>query len=217
MSLYDLLQGEDRQESDTLQGVALGLVTNNQDPEGLGRVKVSYPWRDDSQESYWARLAVLAAGKDRGTLWLPEVGDEVLVAFDKGKIEHPYVLGSLYNGKDVPPETNADGENNTKIFRSRCGHKIVFFEKQGQESFKIETKGGHVFLLDDTTGSAQVEIKDSSGQNKITIKTTENSMTIESGVSLKLKSQTIDIEAGASLNIKASGTLSIQGGLVRIN
>lgn len=217
MSLYELLQGDDRQESAKIQGVALGLVTNNQDPEALGRVKVKFPWRDGSQESYWARLAVLAAGKDRGTLWLPEVGDEVLVAFDKGDIEHPYVLGSLWNGKDVPPETNADGENNTKIIRSRCGHQIKFFERQGQESFKIETKGGHVLLMDDTTGSAQVQIKDGSGQNQITIKTTENSVTIESGLSLKLKSQSIEIEAGASMSIKASGTLTIQGTLVRIN
>jgi uncharacterized protein involved in type VI secretion and phage assembly len=217
MSLFDLIQDEDQKESGTVEGVALGLVTNNQDPEGLGRVKVKYPWREDEQESYWARLAVLAAGKDRGTLWLPEVGDEVLLAFDKGDIEHPYVLGSLYNGKDVPPETNADGENNTKLIRSRCGHEIKFFEKQGQESFKIETQGGHVILLDDAAGSAQVEIKDSSGRNKITIKTTGNSVTIESGLSLKLKSQSIDIEAGASMNIKASGTLTIQGALVRIN
>lgn len=217
MSLYDLLQGEDQQESGSIEGVALGLVTNNQDPEGLGRVKVKYPWREGAQESYWARLAVLAAGKDRGTVWLPEVGDEVLLAFDKGNIEHPYVLGSVWNGKDVPPETNTDGENNTKLIRSRCGHEIEFFEKQGQERIRIETQGGHVFLMDDTTGAAQVQIKDSSGQNQIVIKTAENSVTIESGLSLTIKSQKIDIEAGASMNIKASGTLTIQGALVRIN
>lgn len=216
MSLLDLLQSEDQQESSRIQGVALGLVTNNQDPEGMGRVKVKYPWREDSPESFWARVAVLAAGKDRGTLWLPEVGDEVLLGFDKGNIEHPYVLGALWNGKDVPPETNADGENNTKLIRSRCGHQVKFFEKQGQESFEIKTKGGHVLLMDDTAGSAQIVIKDSSG-NQIVIKSAENSLTIESGLSLRIKSQKIDIEAGASMNIKASGTLTIQGALVRIN
>lgn len=217
MSLLDLIQPEDKQEAGGVQGVALGLVTNNQDPEGLGRVKVRYPWREGSEESYWARLAVLAAGKDRGSLWLPEVKDEVLVAFDKGNIEHPYVIGSLWNGKDVPPEKNADGKNDTKLIRTRCGHQVKFFEKQGKESVEIKTKGGHVFLMDDTTGSAQVQIKDSSGQNKITIKTSDNSVTIESGLSLKIKSQKIDIEAGASMTLKASGTLTIQGTLVRIN
>lgn len=183
----------------------------------MGRVKVKYPWQEGAQESYWARLAVLAAGKDRGTLWIPEVGDEVLLGFDKGSIEHPFVLGSLWNGKDVPPETNADGENNTKLYKSRSGHQIKFFDKQGQESVEIKTKGGHVLLMDDTTGSAQVQIKDSSGQNQITIQTSGNSMTIESGLSLKIKSQSIDIEAGASMSIKASGSLTIQGALVRIN
>lgn len=216
MSLLELLQSEDQQEQSTLQGVALGLVTNNQDPEGLGRVKVRYPWREGSEESHWARLAVLAAGKDRGTVWIPEVGDEVLLGFDKGNIEHPYVLGSLWNGKDAPPEKNSDGENNTKLIKSRCGHTIKFFEKQGQESFEIKTKGGHVLLMDDTAGSAQIIIKDSSG-NKIEIKSAQNSLTIESGLSLKIKSQQIDIEAGASMNIKASGTLMIQGALVKIN
>ena len=216
MSLLDLLQSEDQQESSRIQGVALGLVTNNQDPDGLGRVKLKYPWREDEPESFWARVAVLAAGKDRGTTWIPEVGDEVLVAFDKGNIEHPYVIGSLWNGKDTPPEKNADGQNDTKLIRSRCGHQIKFFEKQGQESFEIKTNGGHVLLMDDTAGSAQIVIKDSSG-NKIEIKSAQNSLTIESGLSLKIKSQQIDIEAGAAMNIKASGTLTIQGALVRIN
>jgi uncharacterized protein involved in type VI secretion and phage assembly len=216
MSLLDLLQSEDQQEGSRVQGVALGLVTNNQDPDGMGRVKVKYPWRENSPESFWARIAVLAAGKDRGTTWIPEVGDEVLVGFDKGNIEHPYVLGSLWNGKDAPPETNSDGENNTKLIKSRCGHTIKFFEKQGQESFEIKTQGGHVLLMDDTSGSAQIVIKDSSG-NKIEIQSAQNSLTIESGLSLKIKSQQIDIEAGASMNIKASGTLTIQGALVRIN
>lgn len=217
MSLLDLLQDEERQENGRVEGVAIGLVTNNKDDQGLGRVKVKYPWREDSQESYWARPAVLAAGNDRGTLWLPEIGDEVLLAFDKGDIQHPYVIGALWNGKDKPPEPNADGENNTKKIRSRSGHQITLFDKSGQESLEIKTKGGHTILLDDKTGSARVEIKDGSGSNKIVIETAQNSLTIESGLSLKIKSQSIDIEAGASMNIKASGTLTIQGALVRIN
>jgi uncharacterized protein involved in type VI secretion and phage assembly len=162
-------------------------------------------------------VAVLAAGKDRGTVWIPEVGDEVLVAFEKGSIEHPFVLGALFNGKDVPPEKNDDGNNDTKLIKTRSGHQVKFFDKAGEEKIEIKTKGGHVLLMDDKAGSAKVEIKDSSGQNKITIDTTGNSLTIESGLSLKIKSQSIDIEAGASMNIKASGTLSIQGALVRIN
>ncbi|HEU4593527.1 MAG TPA: phage baseplate assembly protein V [Pyrinomonadaceae bacterium] len=215
MSLLTLLKDDDQRENGRVDGVATGIVTNNQDAEGLSRVKVKYPWREDSQESYWARLAVLAAGDNRGTLWIPEVGDEVLLAFDKGDIQHPYVLGSLWNGKDKPPETNSDGQNDTKMIRSRSGHKITLLDKKGGESVEIKTQGGHTILLDD--GAGRVEIKDSSGSNKIVIETKQNSLSIESAMSLKIKSQSIDIEAGASMNIKASGTLTIQGALVRIN
>jgi uncharacterized protein involved in type VI secretion and phage assembly len=216
MSLLDLLQDETKQENGTVNGVAIGTVSNNQDPDGLGRVKVKYPWREDGQESDWTRIAVLAAGKDRGTVWLPEVGDEVLLAFDKGNVEHPYVLGSLFNGKDVPPEKNDDGKNDIKLIKTRSGHKVTFSEKQGQESVKIESQGGRVILLDDTAGSGQIVIDDGSG-NKFTLQTAQNSLTIETGLSLKLKSQSIEIEAGASMTLKASGTLTIQGALVKIN
>jgi uncharacterized protein involved in type VI secretion and phage assembly len=216
MSLLELLQ-EDKRETGRVEGVAIGLVTNNKDDQGLGRVKVRYPWREDSQDSYWARPAVLAAGKERGTFWLPEVGDEVLLAFDKGDIRHPYVLGALWNGKDKPPETNGDGENNTKLIRSRSGHQVTLFDKTGEERVELKTAGGHTILLDDKTGAARVEIKDSSGSNRIVIETGQNSLIIESGMSLKLKSQTIDIEAGASMTIKASGTLTLQGAMVLIN
>ena len=217
MGMLDLVQQEDKQENGNVEGVAIAQVTNNKDPQKLGRVKVKYPWRENSPESDWVRVASLAAGKDRGTLWIPEVGDEVLVAFEKGNVDHPIVLGSLWNGVDVPPETNEDGKNDTKLIKTRSGHEVRFFDKPGEEKIEIKTKGGHSLLMDDKTGAAQVELKDSSGQNKITIKTVGNSLTIESGLSLKIKSQTIDIEAGATMNIKASGTLSIQGALVKIN
>jgi len=217
MSFLDLINEPDKAESGTVEGVANAIVTNNQDPNNWGRVKVKYPWREGQPESDWARLVALAGGKNRGTLWRPEVDDEVLVAFDKGDIDHPFVLGGLWNGSDTPPEGNDDGENNTKMIRTRSGHQVKFFDKQGQESVEIKTQGGHVLLMDDTAGSAQIEIKDSSGSNKLTINTTGNSITIESGLSLKIKSQSIDIEAGASLSIKASGTLTLQGALVKIN
>lgn len=217
MSLMELFQEDDMRESGRVDGVAIGLVTNNKDNQGLGRVKVKYPWREGEPESHWARIAVSAAGKERGTFWLPEVGDEVLLAFDKGDIEYPFVIGALWNGKDKPPEINADGKNNTKLIHSRSGHRITLFDKTGEERLEIKTKGGHTVLLDDKTGSARVEIKDSSGANKIVIETAQNSLTIESGLNLKIRSQTINIEAGASMTLKASGTLTLQGALVRIN
>jgi uncharacterized protein involved in type VI secretion and phage assembly len=216
MSLYDLLQNEEKEEG-RVEGVALGIVTNNRDEEGLGRVKVKYPWREDSQDSYWARIALLDAGNQRGTFFLPEVDDEVLLGFDKGDIRHPYVLGVLWNGQDRPSIDNADGENNTRMIRSRSGHEIRFFDRAGQEQVEIKTQAGQTVRLDDSNGSARIEIRDSTGANQIIIDSSQNTITIESGVSLRIKSQSIDIEAGASINLRARGTLTLQGALVRIN
>ena len=217
MSLLDVFQDEEKKETGTVEGVAIAIVTNNKDPQNWGRVKLKYPWREDQQESEWVRVASLAAGSDRGTLWVPEVKDEVLVAFEKGNVNHPFVLGALWNGQDKPPAKNEDGKNDTKLIKTRSGHEVRFFDKKKEEFIEIKTQGGHVFRLDDKPDNTQVQIMDSSGRNKITIKTGGNSIEIESGLSLTIKSQTINIEAGASMTIKASGTLTIQGALVKIN
>ena len=217
MSVLDLLQREENRENGRVEGVAIGIVTDIQDADKMARIRVKYPWREDNQNSYWARPAVLYAGKNRGAFFLPEVGDEVLLAFDKGDVEHPYILGALWNGQDTPPDTNSDGKNNTKLIRTRSGHEVRFFEDSGKESVEIKTQGGHSVKMDDTSGSAQINIKDSSGSNTIVIDASQNSITIQSSGSLTLKSQTIDIEASASMTIKAGATLTIQGALVKIN
>lgn len=215
--LEELRPGEE--EGGEIRGVALGLVTNNKDPQGMGRVKVRFPWRENRQESHWARLATLMAGNDRGTVFLPEVGDEVLVAFDRDDIRHPYVLGGLWNGQDAPPETNADGKNNVRKIRSRSGHEIVFNDDdQGkQEKVEIRTKAGHLVLLDDSAGAEKIEIKDKTGSNSMVIDSAQNSIKLESALSLEIKAQTIAIEAGATLKLKAGATLMIEGALVKIN
>jgi uncharacterized protein involved in type VI secretion and phage assembly len=92
------------------QSVATALVTQNKDDKGLCRVKVRYPWHDSPTESYWARLATPMAGKERGMVLIPEVGDEVLVGFERGDLRFPYVIGALWNAKDKPPLANSDGK-----------------------------------------------------------------------------------------------------------
>ena len=115
------------------KGVALALVTQNKDPEGLGRVKLRFPWESQPRESDWARCAVPMAGKDRGTYFLPEIGDEVLVAFEREDMRFPYVLGALWNGQDKPPESNSNGQNDRRVIKSRSGHKLTFDDgSQGQ-------------------------------------------------------------------------------------
>lgn len=220
MNMFDMSQeSEDQETGGKIKGVAVGVVTNNKDPQGMGRVKVRFPWRENQDESHWARIATLMAGKDRGSFFLPEVGDEVLVAFEREDIRHPYVIGGLWNGQDKPPETNSDGKNNIRKIKSRSGHEIIFNDdhEAKKEKVEIHTKAGHKVVLDDAAGSEKIEVRDKSGSNFIVIDSVQNSITIESTAQLKIKSQKIDIEAGATMTLKASGALTIQGAIVKIN
>ena len=87
-------------ESGRVYGVVVGIVTNNKDPDNMARVKVRFPWLSDDEESWWARIATVMAGKNRGSYFIPEVDDEVLVAFDHGDMRFPYILGSVWNGRN---------------------------------------------------------------------------------------------------------------------
>ena len=107
--------------------MVVGIVTDNADPENLGRVKVKYPWLAADAVSSWARLAAPGAGKDYGIAWLPQVDDEVLVAFAHGDVGEPYVLGGLWNGIDKPPTANVKfdaGKVSHAVMKSRKGHEI---------------------------------------------------------------------------------------------
>lgn len=218
MSISDALGMNDTSEGQ-INGVAAGIVANNQDPEGLGRIKISFPWLSDNNETGWVRIATLMAGSQRGTFFLPEVGDEVLVAFEHGDINHPYVIGALWNGVDNPPETNSDGKNNIRKIRSRSGHEIVFNDDgtAKQEKIEIHTNAGHKIILDDSAGQEKIEIIDKTGSNKITIDSVQNAINIECGMQLKIKANMIEIAADSMMTIKAGATLTIQGTLVKIN
>src|SRR6185295_2303260 len=134
--------------------VVVGIVTNNQDPDGMGRVKVKFPWLSDADESFWARAAVPMAGEDRGFYFLPEVDDEVLVAFEHGDARFPYILGALWNGKDAPPASNDDGKNNVRIIKSRSGHVIKLNDEDGKETIEIVDKSEKNSILIDTTNNS---------------------------------------------------------------
>lgn len=219
MSLVELLKDVGADASGgKIEGVMVGIVTNNKDPDGLGRVRIRFPVRE-SNDDILARVATLMAGKERGSFFLPEVGDEVLVAFEQGDVEHPYVIGGLWGGEDKPPETNSDGKNNIRKIRSRSGHEILFNDdaETKQEKVVIQTKAGHVITLDDSSGKEKIEIKDKTGSNSIMIDSNQNAITISSAMKLSLKSQMIEIEAQGMMTIKSNATLTIQGTLVKIN
>src|SRR5918912_435328 len=106
-------------------GVEIGIVTNVKDPSMLGRVKVCFPRLPGKPESDWARVAQPAAGDGRGFYWVPQVNDEVLVGFERGQTNLPYVLGSLWNGKDKPMQGAYTDENSTVMLQTKSGHQIT--------------------------------------------------------------------------------------------
>jgi uncharacterized protein involved in type VI secretion and phage assembly len=219
MSLFDVLQNAEAGQNQGIVGVAVAVVTNNKDPNGEGRIKVKYPWRDKEDESYWARVATIMAGSEMGAFFLPEVDDEVLIAFENGDIDHPFIIGSLWSGRMKPPEANSDGKNNIRKIRSRSGHEIIFNDNNTvkEEKIQILTNAGHEIVLDDSTGREKIEIQDKAG-SKITVDSVTNSINIESAMQLNIKSNVVEIEGTTSLTLKSdAGILTIRGGTVMIN
>ena len=103
-----------------INGVVVGIVKSREDPQKLGRLQVTFPWLDGDSKSYWARIATLMSGGGRGTWFMPEIDDEVLVAFEHGDPNHPYVVGFLWNGQDKPPITDPK----RRLIHSVNGHEI---------------------------------------------------------------------------------------------
>lgn len=183
-----------------LYGVFPALVDDIGDPDGQGRVKVKFPWipdADGGELAVWARLSTLMGGSNRGTWFVPDVNDEVLVAFEFGDPRRPYVLGGLWNGSDAPPESmDGAGNNYKKVICSRNGVKITLDDTDGQEQLKIETPGGCDVTLKDGPGS--VTIEDSNGN------------------SVKLETAGITVTASAKVTVNAS-TAEISASMLTVN
>ncbi len=169
-------------------GVYPALVMDIRDPDGQGRVKVSLPWSPDgsgARYEAWARVVTLMGGNNRGSWFIPDVNDEVLVSFAAGDPRRPFVLGGLWNGSDKPPQTmDGAGNNYKKVLRSRNGVKITLDDQDGQEKLLLETPGGQKVSLKDGPGSLTLE--DSNGN------------------SVKLESSGITVTASATVTVNAS-------------
>ncbi len=192
-------------------GVFVAVVTDISDPDGQGRVKIKLPWAPDGAgEGYsvWARLATLMGGNNRGSWFIPDVEDEVLVAFEAGDPRRPYVVGGLWNGSDAPPESmDGAGKNYKKVLRSRNGVKVTLDDQDGQENFIVETPGGQKISLKD--GPAEIKIEDSNGNyiemkmSGITINAAMK-VTITAGTSLEINAPQVSVNSGMS---RFSGTV----------
>ena len=213
MTAFELLQslvGPANPEG-RFYGVAVGVVTNNQDPDGLGRVKVRFPWLSDEDESHWARVVTPMAGPQRGLYFLPEVDDEVLVAFQHGDIRFPYILGALWNGKDKPPESN-DGANNLRTIKSRSGHIIRLDDTADAEKIEIIDKNKNSIIVNTAKNTITV-----TAEADITIQSTKGKLILQ-GHGIEMKSQAgVQVEASQGMELKAGSQLNIKGSVVNIN
>jgi len=207
VSVADLGRVNQQRQRYRLVGVYPALVVDVRDPGDQGRVKVELPWiaeEDIGQAQAWARCATFMAGADRGSWFIPEIGDEVLIAFVAGNPRWPIVIGALWNGVDNSPETmDPGGENNIRSITSRSGHRVTLDDTAGAEKIKLETQGGHVLNLDDGSGgvitvhhSGGAEIKiDASGTISITA---INQVSLDAPAGLNVTASMVDVQAPIS-------------------
>ncbi|MGE0709558.1 MAG: phage baseplate assembly protein V [Planctomycetota bacterium] len=184
-SITDILsQGRDREsQASKIHGFVVGLVTNNKDPDKLGRIKVKFPWLSDDVESWWARVVQPMGGKERGQWWIPEIDDEVLVGFEQGDVRFPYVLGSLYNGKDLPPKcddiTSTFGGTGYDHGGYSCSGRD--FNEDGKDDLRfIRSRSGHLLIMDDKSGDERITICDKTGKHRLEIHTKDKRVVITS-------------------------------------
>jgi uncharacterized protein involved in type VI secretion and phage assembly len=207
-------------------GAAAAVVTNIEDPDNMGRVKIKFPWYDDTVESWWARVAMPGAGPDRGFFVLPEVNDEVLVIFEHGDMNRPYVLGGLYSSTNAPPLTSSQAVKSGKVvqrvFKTTDGHIMTFSEQDDQDTIEITDSAGNVSMKMDagnkamttkSKGTYEVE-----SQQAVTIKSSSATVKIEATGDITIKSSaSVSIEGSAQVTVKASGPLMLKGNPVQIN
>jgi uncharacterized protein involved in type VI secretion and phage assembly len=236
--------------NERIYGVVVGIVRDIKDPDGLGRVKVDFPWLGEESEavaiesdedrahSNWARVATLMAGPERGTFFIPEVDDEVLVAFEHGDPSRPFVIGVLWNSDDKPPETmDGDGKNDIRSIHSRSGHKIILDDSDDNTSITIVDKDEKNKIFLDTaneameitiTGNLTIDVG-----GDITIKaggkieaTADGDIKAESQGNLEMKAGgsgkleatgALDLKSSASLTAEGSGTAELKGASVTVN
>lgn len=191
---------------DQVNGIVIGLVKDLEDPENLGRVRVTFPYLGD-QLSDWARLVTLMAGKDRGVFFRPEVDDEVLVGFELGDVRRPYILGSLWSTTDTPPRDDGQAkENNWRFIKSRSGHIVKLDDTKDREKIEIIASDGKRKIVFDVADE----------KIQVTCDTGDVEVSASSGT-VKVDATTVEIKASGNMKLEAGGTMTISGATVNIN
>jgi uncharacterized protein involved in type VI secretion and phage assembly len=179
-------------------GVVEALVVDGVDPGQEGRVKIQFPWFDEEMVTEWCRVCQLYAGNGYGALFVPEVGDEVLVSFIQGDMRLPVVMGGLYNGKDKP-SSHRDKTTDQKLIRTKAGHEIVFDDHDKRVT--LTTAGGLTLVMEDD--AKKVTLKTASGQS-VVLDGSSSQITIEAtnavvkATSVALQSGHVELGNGAA-------------------
>lgn len=186
-----------RRHDRMVYGLETGIVVENIDPDKEGRVKVAFEWFDEGTKSEWCRLAELYAGPGYGACFVPEVGTQVVLAFMKGSMHEPIVLGGLYSHKHKPPtDRQRDEEKNQKLIRTKGGHSILLDDTANKQKVVVRTHGGHHITLDDQSGT--ISIHNSNGAEIEIAKT--GSISLSTGKGQKV---TLDVP-GNAINLSAA-------------
>jgi phage baseplate assembly protein gpV len=204
-----------------VRGVQLAIVVDNQPGADVGgyRVKLKLPWLTEQDTTFWARIAIPMGGPDRGTYVLPEIDDQVLVVFEHGDIERPIVIGALWSKKQEPVEVNESGKNSTKLIKSRCGHRIIFDDKQGAEKIVIvdKTKKNKI-VLDSVNKVVKIE---SDGDLEVIAKSNvilhANALKIGTSETVSGKGASLLTHAAKTFGLKATSSITVGGGSTTIN
>jgi len=189
----------------------LARVVSLDDPDSASRVKIKLLAFDDvaNQETeIWARVVSPFAGSDRGTYFLPDVDDEVLVVFVQGDPRHPLIIGGLWNGSaSAPASIESGGVNRYKRIKSKNGVVITLDDQQGQETLQLETPGGQTFTLKDGPGT--VTIEDSNGNS---VKLEASGITVQAAAKVTVTALQVNVSAGM---VKVDAALADFSGMVK--
>jgi phage protein D len=196
-----------------IHGVVVAQVTNNADQ--LGRVKLKFPWLSDTYESDWARMAQLGAGPDSGAVFLPEVHDEVLVAFEFGDVRRPIVVGGLYNGKDKPrlgDKLFDNGKVKRRGVVSRRGHRFVLFDDPGKSGIALITSDSSIRVsLNETRKEIHVVCK-----GKVRIEA-EDDVSISSKKKVSIEGDHVEVTGKSGVKVSSTSAVEVSGQPIKLN
>ncbi|MBF4692029.1 phage baseplate assembly protein V [Fusibacter ferrireducens] len=228
MSMYDLFFDTNERDDNRMYGLTLGIVTNTEDPDNLGRIKVKLPLRDEAEnESAWARVIIPFAGKEMGVYFIPDVGDEVIVAFLGGQLEKPVIVGGVWSKSVKPPMANEEGKNLTKKIKTKSGHELIFFDEEDKGKITVKSSKGYVIEMDDE--KEKLTLKDPKDKNKVEMSSKDGKITVEAekkielksggssiiidgtGNKITIKSNTVEVK-GLQVNVKGDTTVKLESG-----